>query len=61
VSRKLAKILAKDLPFTDVEPMELPVCAHLQRAIDNAENQTIAVIARSVRAVRDSLKWQYGY
>lgn len=61
VSRKLAKILANDLPFSDAEPMELPVCVHLQRAIDNAENQTTAVIARSVRAVRDSLKWQYGY
>ncbi len=61
VSRKLAKILANDLPFTDVEPMELPVCVHLQRAIDNAENQTTAVITRSVRAVRESLKWQYGY
>jgi dimethylpropiothetin dethiomethylase len=61
VSRKLAKILANDPPFADLEPMQLPVCVHLQRAIDNAENQTTAVITRSVRAVRESLKWQYGY
>lgn len=61
VSRKLARILAKDLAFTEVAPTELPVCIHLQRAFDNAEKHPTAMIAKSVRAMRRFLKWQYGY
>lgn len=61
VSRTLGKILTSDPPFADVDAMQLPVCVHLQRAIDNASLQTTAAITKSVQAMGVFLKWQYGY
>ncbi len=43
------------------EPTTLPVCAHLDRALDNGKLGPMASFARAVERIRDVLAWRYGY
>lgn len=48
-----------ELPIRD--PIELPVCAWLGRAIDQGLLERTAPLVRAVRRVSGELCWQYGY
>lgn len=42
-------------------PHTLPVCAHLGRALDNGERDTMSSMVRAIEKIKGSLHWQYGY
>lgn len=42
-------------------PAQLPVCAHLDRALDNARLGPLSGFARTLEHVRGELAWRYGY
>lgn len=42
-------------------PADLPVTAHLRRALDEGRSATLAPVARALDAVRRDLHWEYGY
>lgn len=42
-------------------PATLPVCAHLARALDNGDRDTMSSMVRAVDKIKDALTWQYGY
>ena len=43
------------------EPATKPVCAHLDRALDNGERDTMASMVKAVENIRHLLCWNYGY
>lgn len=57
----LAKVLDGDPDFEPGAPGRLPVCVHLDRALQNAVGQHTATLAASLANVRDALEWRYGY
>lgn len=61
VARALDGLRAERPSLLLDEPAELPVCAHLDRALDNAREASLASFARNVERVRDLLVWRYGY
>jgi len=42
-------------------PADLPVTAHLRRALDEGRSAALAPVARALDAVRRDLHWEYGY
>ncbi|SEQ25649.1 dimethylsulfonioproprionate lyase family protein [Thalassovita taeanensis] len=40
---------------------QLPVTAHLRRALDEGRTMPLAPVSRALDAVRPALRWQYGY
>ncbi|NMM46324.1 dimethlysulfonioproprionate lyase DddL [Rhodospirillaceae bacterium KN72] len=61
VRRLLGKVFEDDPTIVEEEAVALPVCDHLSRALSNATGHRTAKLARSLDAVRDHLRWQYGY
>lgn len=55
------RALSATTPLHPVTPARLPVCAHLDRALDNAREGPLAGLARALEQVRGQLAWRYGY
>lgn len=55
------KNAAADPAMALAPPALLPVCAHLNRALQNAARERTAPVAGALANVRGQLAWQYGY
>ena len=61
VREAISRVL-KARPELKLEPAEeLPVTAHLARALNEAEGYHTAPVTRSISAIAPSLIWRYGY
>ena len=61
VREALAKIMESDPVFHAKPPETKPVCAHLDRALDNGRLERTASVIRAIEHVSDDLAWLYGY
>ena len=61
VRERLSRCVAGKPEVRFSEPKSLPVCAHLGRAIDNGERDSMSSMVRAIEKVKDRLVWQYGY
>ena len=61
VRETLAKIMEADPDFRTKSPENKPVCAHLNRALDNGRLERTASVIRAIDHVSDDLAWLYGY
>ncbi|MEI4472186.1 dimethylsulfonioproprionate lyase family protein [Frigidibacter sp. MR17.24] len=61
VRTALASVFAADPPVLERAPVQLPVTAHLGRALDLGERGAMQGMARALREVRGRLSWEYGY
>ena len=61
VRHLLSRLLNADPQVLPGPPMEKPVCAHLNRALDRGLSQATASLVRTIERVRDQLHWEYGY
>lgn len=48
-------------PILEKPSINLPVTAHLSRALDLGERGVLQGMARALREVRANLEWEYGY
>jgi len=61
VRERLSKCI-KSKPEVQIgAPKTLPVCAHLSRALDNGERDSMSSMVRAIEKIKDNLHWQYGY
>lgn len=61
VRERLSKIFAGPTRIDAPQAADLPVTAHLARALDNARMGPTESFARAIEKVAGSLQWQYGY
>ena len=61
VRERLSKILAGASSLEPTLGQELPVTAHLARALDNARTGPTESFARAIEKLTPNLRWQYGY
>lgn len=61
VRDQIGRVLKANPTIHELPGTQLPVTAHLQRALDNGRMYPHAPIVRAIEAVRDHLSWQYGY
>jgi dimethylpropiothetin dethiomethylase len=61
VRTTLNRHAVKNPPVVLGSPATKPVCAHLNRAIDNARRERTAGVVAAIDRVREQLAWQYGY
>lgn len=61
VRTRLNRILERPPATVLLMPQTLPVCVHLDRAIDNGLRERTASVIRAFRRIRELLGWQYGY
>lgn len=61
VREAFAKIVDADPPVRAHEPTQLPVTAHLGRALDLAGRGPLAALAAAIERVRTKLSWEHGY
>jgi dimethylpropiothetin dethiomethylase len=61
VRNRLSAEMDKDPDVLSREPQSLPVCAWLNRALDQGMLERTAPLVRAVRHVTDELVWTYGY
>ena len=61
VREALGKVMESDPPFLMRQPEQKPVCAHLDRALDNGRLERTVAVIRATERVAPKLNWQYGY
>lgn len=61
VRTRLNRVLERQSAFIPPAPSSLPVCVHLDRAVDNGLRERTASVIRAFRRIRAVLGWQYGY
>ena len=61
VQKRLSRCVAADPEIVFQVPETKPVCAHLGRALDNGEQETMQAFIRALAKITDQLIWQYGY
>ncbi len=61
VRNTLAKVQASNTELVLPDPANLPVNAHLERALDNGIAGAMASMVKAVENVKTQLAWQYGY
>ncbi len=61
VRERINRVLRDDAPVQDREFVSKPVLSHLNRALDNGLRERHAHVIRSLKAVTDTLVWEYGY
>lgn len=61
VRNLLSAEIDADVPLVLPEPETLPVCAWLDRALDQGMLERTAPLVRALRRVTHSLAWRYGY
>ncbi|EKV32566.1 Dimethylsulfoniopropionate (DSMP) lyase DddL [Caenispirillum salinarum AK4] len=61
VRERLSRCIAGDPPLDFPLPERKPVCAHLGRALDNGERDTMSGMVRAIDKVKDWLTWRHGY
>ena len=63
--RAVREMIAKEIdanPLIQPQPRETkPVCAHLDRALDNGRLERTASVIRVIERLSDQLSWLYGY
>ena len=61
VRESLSKTLERNPDVAPRPPVELPVCAHFDRALDRGRLERTVTVIRAIERVRDGLHWEYGY
>lgn len=61
VREAISRVISANAMLELRQPIDKPVTAHLQRALDEGREERHAAMIRSIDAVRDHLVWQYGY
>lgn len=61
VRDRLSTAVKSNPEILKVPSIDLPVAAHLSRALDLGERGVMQGMARALREVRGDLKWEYGY
>jgi len=61
VRERISRVLKANPMLAELPGAQLPVTAHLQRALDMGRMYPHAPIVRAIEAVRGNLSWQYGY
>lgn len=61
VREQISKIIADNPHVLMGEPVSMPVCAHLKRALDQGRLQKTASVIRSIESIAAQLVWMYGY
>ncbi|THD75783.1 dimethlysulfonioproprionate lyase DddL [Thalassobius vesicularis] len=61
VREAIARLMRTDPVMRSVPPAQLPVTAHLRRALDEGRSGVLAPVARTLDAVDHALHWEYGY
>lgn len=61
VRNRLNAELEQNPPVAFDQPNNLPVCAWLNRAVDQGMNERTAPLVRALVRVQDQLTWRYGY
>ena len=61
VREAISRVLKENGPVRFTPPTQLPVTAHLKRALDEGRLERTAPFIRSLESIADRLVWQYGY
>jgi len=61
VRTRLRAVLKGGLEISSQQPESRPVCAHLDRALDNGMHGPCAAAVRALSRFRPCLRWGYGY
>lgn len=61
VRERLSRALNANPPFNASEPVSLPVCRYLARALGRGHQASTFPILRSIEAIAPLLSWRYGY
>lgn len=61
VRHRLAAGVKANPVVLDSTTQRLPVCAHLNRALDNGTEGAMRGLVRSIEVIADQLDWRYGY
>lgn len=61
VQSRLSKVLTDNPAVILQPPTTKPVCAHLNRALDNGEKECMQSSVRALEKISSELCWQYGY
>lgn len=61
VRERLSRTLKTNPPFRFSEPVSLPVCRFLARALSRGEQPPVAQLVRSIATVVPLLSWRHGY
>lgn len=61
VRERLSRALNANPPFHAREPVTLPVCRFLARALSRGHETSVQPIIRSIEAIAPLLSWRYGY
>lgn len=61
VRERINRVIRANADVQDREFVSKPVLSHLKRALDNGLKERHAPFIRSLKAVTDTLVWEYGY
>lgn len=61
VREAISRVITSNAALRFGEPVDKPVTAHLQRALDEGREERHAAMIRSIDSVREQLIWRYGY
>jgi dimethylpropiothetin dethiomethylase len=61
VREEISKLIRANPELALEAGCDLPVTAHLRRALNEGRNASLAPVVRALDAVRPALQWQYGY
>ena len=61
VRERISDVYEENAPVHTREPAELPVVAHLPRALELGTRGALAPVARTLDRVKHHLTWEYGY
>ncbi len=61
VRERLSRALKSNPPFQAEQPVALPVCRFLARALSRGQQPPVADVVRSIETIAPHLAWRYGY
>lgn len=61
VRERISRVIETDPLLSAREPVSKPVCAHLNRALNQGRLQRTATVIRAIESVAGELAWMYGY
>lgn len=61
VRDRISRAIKDDATVETIEPVSLPVTAHLARAIDNGFQDSSESFVRAIKKTADRFSWQHGY
>lgn len=61
VRERLSRCISSGPALNLPSPEQKPVCAHLGRALDNGDRDSMSSMVMAIDKIKDDLTWRYGY